>query len=366
MAVTRPVKTPAKIGFLSYIADTQGCGTIRVIYPYLLLNHYRQKDVFVHSSWTSFYINDPKYYENFSVVQFQRSATEAHRMLHDQFRKTVQTHHKIPLIYEIDDLLMGIPEWNFAHEWYAPLGPHIEYMMSKADGIVTSTNKLKEIYSKYNSKIEIIENHLPKFIWGDIYPKHDNYPREKKPVVLWAGSQNHFALKHHKDKGIKGGDFSDKLLDFIRKTTDKYRWTFVGGIPLELNDIKNKIEVHRFQRIFNYAQFIKDIEPDIAIAPLMPGTFNESKSNIKQLEMIAVGAAGVYTDIEPYKKAYLKCKSDEEMISHVEKLSDDIDFRKKVWNKEYNACKMQLWWEEHNNIRNYINTYLRFFNRKLP
>jgi hypothetical protein len=32
----------------------------------------------------------------------------------------------------------------------------------------------------------------------------------------------------------KGGDFGNKLLNFIRKTTDKYDWIFMGAIPEEL------------------------------------------------------------------------------------------------------------------------------------
>jgi hypothetical protein len=363
--MARKLKYPARIAFLSYLGDTQGCGTIRVIYPYFLLNHYKKKDLTIHTTYFSQFVDDISFYKNQTFVQFQRSATKQHFEIFNQFKNRIQPQAKVPIVYEIDDLLINIPEWNYAAPYYKNNQPYIEKMMSMADAMIVSTPTLKKVYSKYQKKIDIIENHLPKFVWGDIYPKHEYEPREKRPRILWGGSQNHFAVKPLVDQGITGGDFGKKLLNFIKKTTDKYQWVFSGGFPHELEKVKNKLEYHGWKDVFNYPRHIKNLDVDFCMAPLMPGIFNESKSNIKQLEYVAIGCPAVYSDIAPYKKCHLRAKDDDELIAGIEKLAGDIDYRGRVWRKDYQAVRGQLWWEESGNIKKYINTYLGLFGQKL-
>lgn len=364
----KTVKGPFKFQMHSFLGDIQGCGTIRVIYPCLLLNHLRmdKKKIGFYASYGSYYIQDTEFYKKLSLIQFQRSATKAHLEIFTKFSNTIKKQTNTPIVYEIDDLLIGIPEWNYASEYYSQLVPYVEKMMGMADGMVCSTEKLREVYSKYNKNISVIPNHLPKFIWGDIYPKHQYEPREKRPKILWAGSQNHFTQKHMYEKGIKGGDFSSKLLDFIRKTTDKYQWVFSGGLPIELNGIKNKLEVHPWINVFNYAKHVKDIDADFWVVPLESGLFNDCKSNIKMLEISACGCPAVYSVAEPYKNAAMKAETDDYMIDCIERLASNIDLRKKTFEHDYNAVKPLLWWEENGNIKKYVNSYLRLFNKKLP
>ena len=109
----------------------------------------------------------------------------------------------------------------------------------------------------------------------------------------------------------------------------------------------------------------RGIEPDICIAPLQDIEFNRGKSNIKCLEYTAIGAPGVYSDVTPYKFMSLKAKTDEQMIAHIEKLAGDIDYRARIFKKDYQRIKPQLWWEENDNIKKYINAYLNMFGQCL-
>jgi hypothetical protein len=311
------------------------------------------------------YIQEADWYAPFTFVQFQRSATEGHLNLIQHFRNTVQKKYKIPCIYEIDDMLFNIPKWNYASLYYNKAEDIIKKIMNSVNAMVTSTAKLKEVYSQYCNKITVIPNHLPKFIWGDIFPAHDYFQEDKKIKILWGGSQNHFAMTPVVGPENKGGDFGKNLLDFIRKTTDKYDWHLMGAIPEELMDIKNKINFHPWENTFNYPKALKDIEPDICIAPLEDNEFNHCKSNIKCLEYTAAGAVGVYSDVTPYKFMSLRAKTDEEFISHIEKLAEDRDYRAKIYKKDYQRVKSQLWWEENDNIKRYINSYLGMFGQCL-
>ena len=308
----RKLKRPAKIGFLGYVGDTQGCGTIRVIYPYFLMNHIMEKDLMIHSSYLLKYIADPNFYKDFTIVQFQRSATKEHLQLFHHFKHEVQSKFKIPMVYEIDDLLINIPKWNYASPYYKENEEYVKQMLSMANAIVTSTEKLKETYLQFNPKIAVIPNHLPKFIWQEVFPAHEYKDESKRVKILYAGSQNHFPMPFMKEQGLHGGDFGEKLMDFIRKTTDKYEWIFMGAMPVELNKLKQerKITFHKWENIFNYPRKLKEIEPDICLASLQQNVFNQSKSNIKSLEYAALGAPGVYTDIDPYHNITLRTNND--------------------------------------------------------
>ena len=318
----------------------------------------------------SSYVAEPNFYKGFTFAIFQRSATEHHFKMMQHFKTQVQTKRKIPFIYEIDDMLIGIPEWNYAHQYYKKNEIHVKNIMEMADGMTVSTPTLKKIYSKFNNNIEVILNHLPKYIWGDVFPAHEYKDGSEKVKIMWPGSQNHFYVPQLHDKqGIKGGDFTPKFMDFIKKTANDYDWIFMGAMPQELktfNKSSGKIKYIEWQNIFTYPRVMKSLEPDICIAPLQKGLFNSAKSNIKALEFVAVGAVGVYTNIDPYQNMTLKSDSDEEMISHIEKLASDIDLRTKVYKKDRTTLTPQLFWEENNNIKKFIDTHLSLFGQKLP
>lgn len=271
----------------SYVGDVQGCGTIRVIWPHFLLNHTRMKGVKFSAFFAPYFVHHPEFYTNYGICQFQRSATEDHLHIFKHFLKVIKPQAKCGLTYESDDLLVDIPEWNYAHDYYKKYFPYIQQMMQMADGITVSTLRLKEIYKKYNENIVVIPNHLPKHVWGPIWEKHHNEPRERRPRILWAGSQNHFVRKMDKvHRGLEGGDFGDKLLSFIRKTTDKYKWVFVGAMPVELESVKNKIEFHQWQPVFEYPQYVKNLDVDFGIAPLEDNVFNACKCLVGHTKVV--------------------------------------------------------------------------------
>ena len=83
------------------------------------------------------------------------------------------------------------------------------------------------------------------------------------------------------------------------------------------------------------------------------------------MEYTAVGAPAVFSDVTPYKFQSLKSSTDEEMIDHIEKLAGDIDYRARIYKKDYQRIKPQLWWEENDNVKKYINTYLNMWGKCL-
>jgi glycosyltransferase involved in cell wall biosynthesis len=234
-------------------------------------------------------------------------------------------------------------------------------MLSIVDGITVSTPKLKEIYSQFNENIVIIPNHLAKFIWKEAVPK---ITENKRPRIIYPCSMNHFTLP---GKGSHGGDMGPKLLKFIQDTVKDYDWQFIGGLPNELIGLvkSGEIKQHPWLSVYHYPDFLKSLNADIGIAPLEVNDFNRCKSSIKQLEYVACGIPGVYTNIDPYDRTLLKSSSEEEFIANIETLAKDPDLRLKVWEHDYEQVKDELFWEDNNNIIKYVNSHLSLFGKEL-
>ena len=348
------IKRPTRITFRQYLADLAGCGNIRVAFPSLLLNTYHNPEEQI--SFESFYGNqydpDPRGYANSTFVVFQRSATKEQAGVIQHFRKI---NPNKPCIYEIDDNLFDIPEWNFASGFYKELKPHIKNIMGMCTGITASTPYLKKRLLKYNKNIQVIPNHLPKFIWGDT--TFNDFSHEKVRIC-YPGSFNHF------DQNGDKGDFSTELIDFIQKTLDIYQWVFVGGMPAQLKD-NPKIEYHGWQGVLEYPHFIKTLNIDIMLAPLEVNVFNKCKSNIKALEATAIGVPLVCSDIEPYKGLPLATNDPDQFISLIEKLAEYKDFRYDTYKQQYGILEKQLYWEDHDNILHYVDSFLRLIGKRL-
>jgi hypothetical protein len=338
----------------SYVADQAGCANIRVIIPFILLNQLQIPKFQFQAYYNNFFTKDVGYYRNSTIIQFQRAATQHHLEFFNLIRKKIKILTRSALVYEIDDDVFNIPSWNFAREFYIPLKPFITEMLNKADAITVSTEKLKQLYSPYNNNIHIIPNYLPRFTWR--YPVF-NTKETKRPKIAYPCSSNHFSIK----RDIVGGDIGPVLLDFIRKTVDDYEWMFIGGMPIELDDLvkSGKIVRHPWHSIYEYPRYFQKLEAHIGIAPLEINEFNRGKSGIKALEFTASGLPGVFTKIDPYDTMILQANNEQEFIGHIESLRD-IDKRHKVWQSTYDMLKDDLYWEDngYKNLKKFVKTYL--------
>jgi glycosyltransferase involved in cell wall biosynthesis len=349
------IKRPVKINWLQHTADQAGCGVIRVVYPSLLLNQLNDRELQTSSMYTDRFSPHKESYIGTSFVVFQRSATVQQLKMIKYMKQAYPT---LPIIYEIDDSLLGdIPEWNFAHDFYEPLIPTIKEILKTVDGIITSTHNLKRKYIKYNKNIRVIENHLPKFIWGDAVCNVNDTP---KPRIVYAGSYNHFNQKG------EGGDMDKEFIQFILGTLDKYQWVFVGGMPHELKN-NPKVEYHGWKTVYELPNFLRQLKVDIMLAPLENNTFNASKSNIKALESVALGVPLVCSNVDPYMNLSSPMDTTEGLINQIEMLGANTDMRVDTWYTNYQTLKDQLYWEDNDNanVYHYINQYLKLVGRKL-
>jgi O-antigen biosynthesis protein len=354
------VKPSGRLSFHTYLGDWSGCGHIRVIFPGMLLSQYRHKGMSFTSTHNSSFVHDVGFYQHQTFIKFQRAATEAHLALVTRYLTKIKPAVRRPIVYEVDDLLSpDIPRTNYAHDYYKQNWDYVRRIMSMVDGVVVSTEPLKREYMALNPNIQVIPNSLPKFLWGDVPVDYHKESGDQvgRLRILWAGSQNHFSVSGG------GGDFGPLLLDFIRKTTDRFRWVFVGALPNELKGAA--VEFHPWQTITALPGFLRSLKPDLGIAPLENNLFNECKSNIKMLEFTALGIPGVYTDIYPYREARFTARTEEYMIDTIERIDANRELLHEGFVHDYRVVRPRLFWEENDNLRRFVDIHLRLFGKKL-
>lgn len=195
------------------------------------------------------------------------------------------------VIYELDDAFDCLEPW---HPQYAAYGQPerrqgMIQMMALADAVQVSTPWLKERYSKYAKRIEVIPNMIEMSAW----PPADRLRKDGVFKVVWAGSPSHSGdllevvpalslfAKSHKD--VKIVLFGQELRD--------------TGIP------EGQLENIPWCEFDKYPFQLAQIDADVALAPLADVPFNHGKSNLRILQMWATGYPTIASGVGPYRDA---------------------------------------------------------------
>ena len=204
------------------------------------------------------------------------------------------------LIYAIDDNLLDL---KTAAIFPTGLSQEqlmvVRFFLREADGVIVSTENLKERFSRFNSNIFVISNSLDeRLLEGvNIPPKP---PFNQRKIIGYMGTYTH-------DADIMM--VLQPLRETLRKYDDKLELQFLGGIsdiavlqaleglPVRLLKIDDKT--------VQYPEFmpwmVKNLQWDLAIAPLEDSVFTRCKSDIKFLDYSALGIAGIYSKVCAYE-----------------------------------------------------------------
>ena len=218
------------------------------------------------------------------------------------------------IIYETDDHLQQVPDWNFWSGQYDKYTVQLyESMLRMAHVISTSTNNLIELCGEYNDNVV----YCPNSINIHNFPKRKN--NNKKPVI---GSTISYTAR--------SGDYRRSgVLDVLHKFKERAHIQILSGIserpipnmddldpvtyralyptdiqskPEMIEDLDNLngidiLQVHPF--ILHY-QTISLCDFDIGIACQADHHFNKYKSNLKWLEYSAMGIPTVASKMPSY------------------------------------------------------------------
>jgi glycosyltransferase involved in cell wall biosynthesis len=198
------------------------------------------------------------------------------------------------LIYSIDDNLLDLEAVPL------PARQAVRYFCRHADGILVSTEYLRERLQRLNQHIFVLPNTLDERLFSD---QGERLPVERKPGErLTIGFMGTFT--HDSDLMMA----LQALRTVLRRHLDAVQLQLVGGMAnpglLRLFHGLPIQVLNPSPADATYPNFIpwmqKNFHWDIGIAPLENTTFNRSKSDIKFLDYSALGIPGIYSQVPSY------------------------------------------------------------------
>lgn len=284
---------PSKLRVYFLRQDSGGCGFYRVMQPVRMLRNHPWIQA-EESDWLSYPLG-----QNYDVIIAPRVA---HPLTIGNLRN-LQKAGKI-VIYECDDLMSDIPDWNPAKGYNPTAHLFREDFIKTSSGIICSTPELRTALNR-PEVTQVCLNGINESLW----PMKIKEDSAGKVRILWAGSNT------HEDDLKQAVPAIQKLIKIFGS---KIEFLWVAYAPTEFTCGYNsngkitlgiKPEYEKFMKllpgcpVIQWPTHLSNLKPDICLAPLAKHPFNEAKSEIKALESWAMGAPIVATDIAPYARA---------------------------------------------------------------
>lgn len=241
------------------------------------------------------------------------------------------------LIYTLDDNLLDLHRWQPWHEFSTDAKRNIvRFFLRQADVVVVTTESLKQRLMMLNRSIYVLPNALDERLFlpegvthfSAVERKRDNGVGEPL-IVGYMGTHS-----HSQDLMM----VLEPLRAVMRRHPGKVEFQIVGvtedsrvvqsfsSLPFRILDTQGN---HFYPKFIPWAR--RNLNWDIAIAPLADNAFTHSKSDIKFLDYGLLGIPGIYSEVEAYchsvehGKTGLLCKNSP--IQWGQALADLLDNR---------------------------------------
>lgn len=223
------------------------------------------------------------------------------------------------LVYEIDDDVFCVDPVNWmAHRVYSKPVPQdsVIHAAQVADLVTVTTEPLADVMRAHNPNVVVIPNFVPDELL------ELQRPRRGRLVVGWAGGASH------------GADMS-MIAGQVRRFLDRHPTAEMHLIGTDYTrTIRRPCRFTQWSGdLFAY---YRNIDFDIGLAPLTGTPFDRSKSNIKALELSALGIPVLASDVEPYRDfvidgvtGYL-IRREHEWFKRLRELANDPDMREEM------------------------------------
>jgi|GEM_PF-1472188 glycosyltransferase involved in cell wall biosynthesis len=264
------------------------------------------------------------------------------------------------VVYEVDDLLIKLPNSHPQKTGYDESAQHIINLMRRVDAITVTTPKLKEQLLKYNKNIYVLPNYIDVNIWSGS-KVGTTQGRDGKIVMGYMGTPTH-------------GEDLQMISPAIKRILQKYKgrviFRAVGCITEELRDMEEVELVQSLVKDYReFASMFQSNHIDIALAPLVSSPFNECKSSIKFLEYSICKIPGIYSKIAPYAESVtdgvtgiLANDDEESWYKAMEMLIENKDLRLKIGQSAYSEVKEK--YTVQKNAHKWLNLYTDLVKQK--
>jgi glycosyltransferase involved in cell wall biosynthesis len=271
--------------FVKYMRKDKGVQV--AFYPYF------DKEKNTVAIWESELQNDKVHKEIMGLVECSDIIVmqKIHTPLGLAFMKMITELYPLKhIIMETDDDFTAVDPSSPSYRAYNP-GSDYEWwntqQLQSASHVITSTDYLKERFSKYNKNITVIPNAIDFELWDKA---REGYKKHKRVRIGWMGSCTHF----------KDLEMIKEALETVLERHKNAEVYMVGYDPMIFNH--PRIIIHnKWSNIMDYPQFVGKYSFDIGIAPLRDSIFNRAKSNLRYIEYSALQIPTVASDVMPMK-----------------------------------------------------------------
>jgi GT2 family glycosyltransferase len=269
-----------RVAVLSFDQIYTNCAGLRLLEPLLRLPE-------IELSWAVHVVNrrgmfDTEAIKNADLLVIQRMLPSlgAKEALSGVFKMGV------PVIYEVDDLLMEMPPANPHRDFAMQCLPFILDVMRRAVALTVSTETLKAELLQWNPNIYVLPNLIDERLWTQAQRPHAG------PVVIgFTGTSTH---------GEDLRMIEEAFVQISAKHGPGVAFQFMGCVTDRLARLPGARMAEFTPDYQSFARALQATPMDVAVVSLEDNRFNRCKSNIKWLEYSACGIAGVYSDLPPY------------------------------------------------------------------
>ncbi len=190
---------------------------------------------------------------------------------------------------DYDDNLFEVPTDNPTYSKYSASEciETVKWILSNADIVTVSTQRLAEIYGAYNKNIRVVPNAIDMDLKS---MKERGTPGARNKIMAWRGSRTHQRDVFTYASSIVNTSRDQKNMD--------WSWHFIGDNLWFLTDSMPHTRTFITRSIgpIEYHKHISALRPAAFIVPLCDSDFNRCKSNIAWIEATFAGAVAIAPD----------------------------------------------------------------------
>lgn len=199
------------------------------------------------------------------------------------------------IVYSIDDNLLdlqpeGFNRWPFTTEELMA----VRCFARAADGIIVTTELLKERMARLNENIFVVPNALDEQLWrSEPVAAEQARVGDRPKVIGYMGTQTHDADLMMALQALRATlrQHAGRVeLQLIGGVADGAVLESFAGLPVSVLDVGGNVEYPAFARWMS-----EHVKWDLAIAPLEEDVFTRCKSDIKFLDYSILGIPGIYS-----------------------------------------------------------------------
>ena len=266
--------TPEQSTWVPGASGPTGCGWYRVIVPLAELARHGWDTAWRHGV-------PPPEASGYRIITAQR--LDKPKAL-PVWRRLRMSHR---LVYETDDDIFSVPPERWVHATYPQhvMQEVVQHAAQCADLLTVSTEPLAEVYRARGCReVRVLPNCLPRGVVGMARNRN-----RRKLVVGWAGGGS-----HEKDLRM----IAEPVRDFL----DAHPKAELHLMGSDFSDvIGRRARFTEWSPADETLDYYRGIDFGIGLAPLTGTRFDQSKSNIKVLEYMALGIPVLASDCEPYR-----------------------------------------------------------------